>query len=82
MPRMITAAEMSAIADAGTPTTADHDAWFAWLKDRHGTGDLPADVEARLYAAAWEHGHSSGYHDVAYWYGELAEVVLFVYNAR
>lgn len=30
----------------------------------------------RIWAMAWENGHSGGHSDVIYWYDELAELVL------
>ena len=42
--------------------------------EKNGLKDHPkADL---VYSKAWEHGHASGFHDVAYWVGELAELVL------
>ncbi len=30
----------------------------------------------KVYTMAWDHGHSSGYYEVAQWVSELAELVL------
>lgn len=32
-------------------------------------------MEPKLWEKAWEHGHSDGYHNVLYWYGEFSEVI-------
>lgn len=36
-------------------------------------GQQKADL---LWAKAWDHGHSAGLHEVAFWYVDLAELVL------
>lgn len=36
-------------------------------------GQHKADL---LWAKAWDHGHSAGLHEVAFWYVDLAELVL------
>ena len=36
-------------------------------------GQHKADL---LWAKAWEHGRSAGLHEVAFWYVDLAELVL------
>ena len=37
------------------------------------TGHPKADL---VFSKAWEHGHSSGNNDVAYWVADLADLVL------
>lgn len=43
-------------------------------------GTTPARIGQRkadlLWAKAWDHGHSAGLHEVAFWYVDLAELVL------
>lgn len=48
------------------------------LEDANGTapsriGQHKADL---LWAKAWDHGHSAGLHEVAFWYVDLAELVV------
>lgn len=44
------------------------------------SGTTPAQIGQRkadlLWAKAWDHGHSAGLHEVAFWYVDLAELVL------
>ena len=51
------------------------------ILDEGGTEDLPVEVDDALFSKAWEHGHSSGYHEVEYYYCDLADLVLAAYRA-
>ena len=43
------------------------------LEMEHGLDDHPK--RDRLFELAWEHGHSSGYREVAIYYDEFAELL-------
>lgn len=46
------------------------------IKDRAGLDSIPEQYRAKVWAKAWEDGHSSGFHDV---YLELCDLVdIFV----
>ena len=45
----------------------------ASLEQKHGlTGHPKAD---KLYQLAWDFGHSSGYHEIEYYYDDFAELL-------
>jgi hypothetical protein len=41
--------------------------WKTWLASEHADG-LPEGVQDRIYSAAWDEGHSSGYHEIEHYY--------------
>lgn len=51
------------------------------LIDTYETHPLPDAVETALYDKAYSDGHSSGHHEVAYHYEELATLVLMAFEA-
>ena len=54
--------------------TALHEEFKHDLIEENGLASNPK-VEL-LFSKAWEHGHSAGYQEVAYWFNDLAELVL------
>ncbi len=74
--------EMGVICGARNATQAEHDAYRAWLRVEYGTGSLPPLVDNALFSKAWEMGHSNGYSEVSYFYGELTDLILLAYRTK
>jgi hypothetical protein len=79
--RMIDDRKMNDLTRDRRPTREENEAFSRWLMNEHGTDELPADVESKLFAKAWEEGHADGYGEVALYYGDLADLVLLAYRA-
>jgi hypothetical protein len=75
----MTSYKISAIAK---PTQEDWAAYRDYLLDEAGTRELPVEVDDKLFAKAWENGHSSGYHEVELIYCDLADLVLAACRAK
>ena len=50
--------------------------WREFLEDEYSTSELSADARRAIYNHAWQEGHSSGYHEVASVYQDIATIVL------
>lgn len=72
----ITGTEMDKIAKTRPVTLDEYFAFRTYLRAEHGTSDLPSDVEDNLYDDAYAEGHSAGYAEVDYVYGDLATEIL------
>ena len=90
-PATATSSLVRAYADALDVYDMEMEAWRSALNDYNSQMNFlarkfRADLEAehdmaghtkaeKLYSLAYEHGHSSGYEEIAYWYEELVDLV-------
>jgi hypothetical protein len=51
------------------------------LRDKYVTAGMPEAVSDRLFEVAWEHGHSSGDHEVEMFYESIKDVVNAAFRA-
>ena len=77
----LTGQQISEISRVQNPTAEELGMFMAYLESEYGTHILPSQVEAALYAMAWEMGHAYGYAEVEIHYGDLAELVITAYTA-
>lgn len=52
--------------------------WRQWLAVENGIGHLSSAVQDKVFGLAYEHGHASGYSDIANYYVGFAELAAFV----
>jgi len=55
--------------------------WRASLAEENGIDDLPQTAQDAVFALAYEHGHASGYDDIANHYAEFAESGINIANS-
>jgi len=55
--------------------------FIKYLITLNGLDKYPSDVHDTVYSAAYEHGHSSGYSEIASYYSEFAEMAIKIIMA-
>lgn len=78
----MTSYKISDISQNRNPTAGEYTDYRQYLREEAGTEVLPVEVDDKLYAKAWEMGHSSGYHEVELMYCDLADLVVAAYRAK
>ncbi len=54
--------------------------WQNWLHETYGYG-INYNRHRMIFSKAWADGHSAGYQEVEYYYGELCDFVTEILNA-
>lgn len=57
-----------------TQTNALVAEWTLWLAEENNISHLPDTVQGMVYGLAYEHGHASGYSEIAMYYQDFAEL--------
>lgn len=51
------------------------------LEEENFSKDVPGSVRDEVWTRAWEHGHASGFSDVAYYYDDFATLASLAFTA-